>query len=42
VERIGYPSTLVVDSVVGLFTLLLLPLMRPSSRPRVASTPALA
>jgi PAT family beta-lactamase induction signal transducer AmpG len=42
VERIGYPSTLVVDSVVGLFTLLLLPLMRPSSRPRVATTPALA
>jgi PAT family beta-lactamase induction signal transducer AmpG len=29
VERIGYPSTLVLDSVVGLFGLLLLPLMRP-------------
>jgi PAT family beta-lactamase induction signal transducer AmpG len=42
VERIGYPATLVVDSLVGLFTLLLLPLMRPS-RPRVATVvPALA
>ena len=30
VERIGYPSTLLVDSVVGLFGLLLLPLMKPS------------
>ena len=29
VERIGYPSTLVIDSVVGLFGLLLLPLMQP-------------
>jgi PAT family beta-lactamase induction signal transducer AmpG len=29
VERIGYPSTLVLDSVVGLFGLLLLPLMQP-------------
>ena len=29
VERIGYPATLVIDSVVGLFGLLLLPLMRP-------------
>jgi PAT family beta-lactamase induction signal transducer AmpG len=42
VERIGYPATLVVDSLVGLFTLLLLPLMRPS-RPRAATVvPALA
>ena len=32
IERIGYPSTLVVDSVVGLFGLLLLPLMRPPRR----------
>ncbi len=30
VERIGYPATLVVDSVVGLLGLALLPLMRPS------------
>jgi len=29
VERIGYPATLVVDSVFGLVGLLLLPLMRP-------------
>jgi MFS transporter, PAT family, beta-lactamase induction signal transducer AmpG len=29
VERIGYPQTLVLDSVVGLFGLALLPLMRP-------------
>jgi len=32
VERIGYPSTLVVDSLVGLIGLLLLPLMRPSRK----------
>jgi PAT family beta-lactamase induction signal transducer AmpG len=32
VERIGYPSTLVVDSVVGLFGLLLLPLMKPPKK----------
>ncbi|MEO8311252.1 MAG: MFS transporter [Caldimonas sp.] len=30
VERIGYPGTLVVDSVVGLIGLALLPLMRPA------------
>ena len=30
VERIGYPATLVVDSVVGLIGLALLPLMRPA------------
>jgi len=30
VERIGYPQTLVLDSVVGLLGLALLPLMRPS------------
>jgi MFS transporter, PAT family, beta-lactamase induction signal transducer AmpG len=42
VERIGYPSTLIVDSVVGLFGLLLLPLMRPA-KPRVpANMPAAA
>lgn len=29
VERIGYPGTLVIDSVVGLLGLALLPLMRP-------------
>jgi len=29
VERIGYPATLVVDSLFGLVGLLLLPLMRP-------------
>jgi MFS family permease len=45
VERIGYPSTLVVDSVVGLFGLLLLPLMRPPRRepaavPTLAAAPA--
>jgi predicted MFS family arabinose efflux permease len=38
VERIGYPSTLVVDSLVGLIGLLLLPLMRPSRK--VAGEPA--
>ena len=32
VERIGYPSTLILDSVVGLFGLLLLPLMRPAKK----------
>jgi MFS transporter, PAT family, beta-lactamase induction signal transducer AmpG len=32
VERIGYPSTLILDSVVGLFGLLLLPLMRPARK----------
>lgn len=36
VERIGYPMTLLIDSVVGLFGLLLLPLMRPS-RPKVTA-----
>jgi PAT family beta-lactamase induction signal transducer AmpG len=30
VERIGYPQTLVLDSVVGLLGLALLPLMRPA------------
>ncbi len=40
VERIGYPSTLVIDSVVGLFGLLLLPLMRPP--PRAAAPPPTA
>jgi PAT family beta-lactamase induction signal transducer AmpG len=37
VERIGYPQTLVLDSVVGLFGLALLPLMRPA---RVTGTVA--
>ena len=32
VEHIGYPSTLLIDSVVGLFGLLLLPLMRPPKK----------
>ena len=41
VERIGYPSTLIVDSVVGLFGLLLLPLMRPS-RDKAAPSAAAA
>jgi len=36
VERIGYPQTLVLDSVVGLLGLALLPLMRPAQ----ASGPA--
>jgi PAT family beta-lactamase induction signal transducer AmpG len=36
VERIGYPATLVVDSLVGLAGMLLLPLMRPPN----ASGPA--
>ncbi len=36
VERIGYPQTLVLDSVVGLLGLALLPLMRPAN----ASGPA--
>jgi len=36
VERIGYPQTLVLDSVVGLLGLALLPLMRPNK----ASGPA--
>jgi len=36
VERIGYPSTLVVDCVAGVVGLLLLPLMRP--RPAPATT----
>ena len=45
VERIGYPSTLIVDSVVGLFGLLLLPLMRPkrdkaTPSPTAAAAPA--
>ena len=29
VERIGYPATLVLDSLVGLVGLALLPMMRP-------------
>ena len=33
VERFGYPTTLVVDSVVGLFGLFLLPLMKPPKKP---------
>ncbi|MEO8836368.1 MAG: MFS transporter [Caldimonas sp.] len=37
VEHIGYPLTLVIDSVVGLFGLLLLPLIRP---PRAAGPAA--
>jgi PAT family beta-lactamase induction signal transducer AmpG len=41
VERIGYPATLVVDSVFGLVGLLLLPLMRPPRR-TVLLTPAAA
>jgi PAT family beta-lactamase induction signal transducer AmpG len=36
VERIGYPQTLVLDSVLGLIGLVLLPLMRPAK----ASGPA--
>jgi PAT family beta-lactamase induction signal transducer AmpG len=36
VERIGYPQTLVLDSVLGLIGLVLLPLMRPAG----ASGPA--
>jgi predicted MFS family arabinose efflux permease len=39
VERIGYPATLVVDSVFGLVGLLLLPLMRA---PRAKDVPASA
>ena len=39
VERIGYPSTLLLDSIVGLFGLLLLPLMRP---PRAKASEAAA
>ncbi len=39
VERIGYPSTLILDSVVGLFGLLLLPLMRP---PKLKTATAVA
>jgi PAT family beta-lactamase induction signal transducer AmpG len=39
VERIGYPSTLGGASVVGLFGLLLLPLMRPA-RPKATTVPA--
>jgi len=45
VERIGYPSTLILDSVVGLFGLLLLPLMRPAagkSSPATAGVAAVA
>jgi PAT family beta-lactamase induction signal transducer AmpG len=38
VERIGYPSTLLVDSVVGLFGLLLLPLMKPAKAKAPAAT----
>ena len=38
VERIGYPSTLVLDSVFGLVGLALLPLMRP--RPARVLAPA--
>ena len=37
VEQLGYPMTLLLDSVVGLFGLLLLPLMRP---PRAAGDSA--
>jgi PAT family beta-lactamase induction signal transducer AmpG len=45
VERIGYPATLVVDSVVGLLGLALLPLMRPreasaTAVPAAAALPA--
>ena len=42
VERIGYPSTLIIDSVVGLFGLLLLPLMRPAKRKVAANMPVAA
>jgi PAT family beta-lactamase induction signal transducer AmpG len=45
VERIGYPQTLVVDSVVGLLGLALLPLMRPAKArpaPAEAAVPARA
>ncbi len=35
VERIGYPQTLVLDSVLGLLGLALLPLMRPEKARRV-------
>ncbi len=40
VERVGYPSTLVIDSVVGLFGLLLLPLMRPPRKSDAAAPAA--
>ncbi|MEO7115529.1 MAG: MFS transporter [Caldimonas sp.] len=40
VERIGYPSTLIVDSAVGLFGLFLLPLMKPPKK--AASTASAA
>ena len=36
VERIGYPQTLVLDSVLGLLGLALLPLMRPRPAPALA------
>jgi PAT family beta-lactamase induction signal transducer AmpG len=42
VERVGYPSTLAIDSVVGLFGLLLLPLMRPPRKPEPAAPAAAA
>lgn len=43
VERVGYPSTLILDSAVGLFGLLLLPLMRPPKpRPQTAAAVAAA
>ena len=32
IERIGYPATLLVDSLLGLVALLLLPLMAPRRR----------
>jgi PAT family beta-lactamase induction signal transducer AmpG len=40
VERIGYPQTLVLDSVLGLLGLALLPLMRPRRRAATGLAPA--
>ncbi len=42
VERIGYPSTLIIDSVVGLFGLLLLPLMKPPKKAATTASAAVA
>ncbi len=42
VESIGYPLTLILDSVVGLFGLLLLPLMKPPAKVPTAVTAAAA
>jgi PAT family beta-lactamase induction signal transducer AmpG len=42
VERVGYPSTLLIDSLVGLVGLLLLPLMRPPRKSEPAAPAATA